>query len=94
MMNEELYEKLEHAFLQYGIEEEVEDVLLELAEMIADKGLSEKDVCIKEKYGKAVIEICGICSAADDADDEDEVSVLIRWMKIDNQEFIINDYLL
>lgn len=92
MMNEELYEKIEHAFLQYRIEEEVEDVLLELAELIADRGPSEKEVCIKEKYGKAVIEVCGICSAGEE--DEEEPSVLIRRIKIGTQEFEIDDYLL
>ena len=92
MMNEELYEKLESAFSQYKIEEEVEDVLLELAELLSDQGQTDKEITHKEKYGKTTIEVCGVCTP--DEQEPEEVSVLIKWIKVGNQEFEINDYLL
>ena len=40
MLNEELYETLEQEFEKNKIEDAVEDILLELAELLADQELS------------------------------------------------------
>lgn len=91
-MNEELYEQLETEFLKYHIEDEVEDVLLELAEALADTGVIGRETTYKETLGRTEVEICGICET--DEDDGDEVEVLVKWIKIGKKEFEIDDYLL
>ena len=53
MLNEELYEELEHEFTKCRIDEEVEDVLLELAEALADTGITGREISVKEQAGHA-----------------------------------------
>lgn len=89
MMNEKLYETLEQEFLMNRVDEDVEDVLLDLAESIADKGIMDKEVVCKESYGKTVVEGCGICT-----EEAEETNVLIKWIKIGKKEFEIGDYFL
>lgn len=92
MLNKELYLQLEREFEHCHMEEEVEDVLLELAEILADKGVMGKEVCHQEKYGRTLVEACAVCSP--DEEEPEEVNVLVRWIKIGKKEFEINDYLL
>ena len=47
MMNEELYEALEQELEKNHVEEDVEDVLLDLAENIAERGIMDKEVIFK-----------------------------------------------
>ena len=47
MLNEELYEELEHEFTKCRVDEEVEDVLLELAEALADMGITGRELSVK-----------------------------------------------
>ena len=89
MMNEELYEALEKEFEKCRMEEEVEDVLLDLAELMADKGIMDKEVICKESYGRTVVEGCGICS-----EEDGELSVLIQWINVGKKKFEIEDYFL
>ena len=89
MFNEETYEELEAEFDKYHIEEEVEEVLLDLAEALADKGILDKELNLTESYGKTQIFATGICT-----DEDGEVSVLIKHIKIGKKEFEINDYFL
>ncbi len=89
MLNEETYEELESEFEKNHIEEEVEEVLLDLAEALADKGILDKDLNLTESYGKTQIVATGICT-----DEDGEVSVLIKQIKIGKKEFEINDYFL
>ena len=89
-MNEELYELLETEFLKYRIDEEVEDVLLTLAECLADTGKNGQETSYTERIGKAELTLYGTCEEAD----EDEVSVFARALKINDEEYQINDYLL
>ena len=89
MFNEETYEELESEFEKNNIEEEVEEVLLDLAEALADKGILDKELNLTESYGKTQIVATGICT-----DEDGEVSVLIKQIKIGKKEFEINDYFL
>ncbi|GLB31130.1 hypothetical protein LAD12857_30530 [Lacrimispora amygdalina] len=89
MFNEETYEELESEFEKNHIEEEVEEVLLDLAEALADKGILDKELNLTESYGKTQIVATGICT-----DEDGEVSVLIKQIKIGKKEFEINDYFL
>lgn len=89
MINEELYETLEQEFERNHVEEDVEDVLLDLAENIADQGIMDKEVIFKESYGKTGVEGCGVC-----AEEDGEISVLIKWIRVEKKEFEINDYFL
>jgi len=89
MLNEETYEELESELEKNHIEEEVEEVLLDLAEALADKGILDKDLNLTESYGKTQIVATGICT-----DEDGEVSVLIKQIKIGKKEFEINDYFL
>lgn len=92
MINRELYGQLEEELKACGIEEEAEDVLLDLSEVLADKGVMEKELHHSEKYGRTLIEICGICTP--DEDDPGETGVLLRWIKIGKKTFDIDDYFL
>ncbi len=87
MMNEQLYESLEQEFEKCHIGEEVEDVLLEMAESMADMGIMDKEVKCKESYGKTVVEACGVCT-----EEDEELSVLIRWITVGKKKFEIEDY--
>ncbi|MDK2965855.1 U-box domain-containing protein 56 [Lacrimispora amygdalina] len=89
MFNEEMYEELEAEFEKNHIEEEVEEVLLDLAEALADKGILDKEVNLTESYGKTQIFAAGICT-----EEDGESSVLIKRIRIGRKEFEINDYFL
>lgn len=91
-MNEELYELLELEFLKYHIDEEVEDLLLELTEALADMKVIGKEVSYKEQAGDAILEICGVCEAGED--DPEEISVYVKTLNISGKEYEIEDYLL
>lgn len=86
MLNEELYEELEQEFLKYRVDEEVEDVLLELAEALADLGITGREVSVKEQAGNAKLVVYGVC--------EEDESVFIKTLSINGKEFEIEDYLL
>lgn len=89
MFNQELYEDLEAEFEKNQIEEEVEEVLLDLAEALADRGIMDKEVSLTESYGKTQIFATGIST-----EEDGEASVLIKRIKIGKKEFEINDYFL
>ena len=89
MFNQELYEVLEAEFEKSHIEEEVEEVLLDLAEALADRGIMDKEVSLTESYGKTQIFANGVCT-----DEDGEINVLIKRIKIGKKEFEINDYFL
>lgn len=88
-MNEELYEALELEFLKNRVDEDVEDVLLGLAEDMADQGIMDKEVISKESYGRTTIEGCGVCT-----EEDGEISVLVKWIRVGEKEFEIDDYFL
>ena len=71
------------------LDEDVEDVLLDLAEHMADQGIMDKEVIFKESYGKTSVEGCGVC-----AEEDGEISVLIKWIRVGKKEFEIDDYFL
>lgn len=89
-MNEELYDLLETEFLKYRIDEEVEDVLLALAESLSDTGKIGQESSYSEPIGSATLTIFG---TLEDSEDEDP-AVFIRSLKINDKEYEINDYLL
>ena len=75
MLNEELYETLEQEFEKNKIEDAVEDILLELAELLADQ----------ETTGKKLY-ACGRC--------EEDGSVYIETLRVNDHEYVIDDYFL
>jgi hypothetical protein len=89
MFNQEIYDLLESEFEKNHLEEDVEEVLLDLSEALADQGIMDKEVSLKESYGKTVVEAVGICS-----EEDEEVVVLIKRVKIGKKEFEIEDYFL
>ena len=89
MMNEELYEALEQELEKNHVEEDVEDVLLDLAENIAERGIVDKEVIFKQSYGRTEVHGCGVC-----AEEDGETSVLIKWIRVGKKEFEIDDYFL
>lgn len=89
MLNQDIYDLLEKEFEKNGIEEDVEEILLDMAEALADQGIMDKEVRLKESYGKTPVEVTGICSV-----EEEEETVLIKTLKIGKKEFVIEDYFL
>ncbi|MFR3728167.1 U-box domain-containing protein 56 [Lacrimispora sp.] len=89
MLNQDIYDLLEKEFEKNGIEEDVEEILLDMAEALADQGIMDKEVRLKESYGKTPVEVTGICSV-----EEGEETVLIKTLKIGKKEFVIEDYFL
>ncbi len=91
MLNEELYEELEHELTKCRVDEEVEDVLLELAEALADMGITGRELSVKEQAGHAKLVAYGIC---EDGEDGEEPGVYIKTLTINGKEFEIEDYFL
>lgn len=89
MLNQDIYDLLEKEFEKNGIEEDVEEILLDMAEALADQGIMDKEVRLKESYGKTPVEVTGICSV-----EEEEETVLIKTLKVGKKEFVIEDYFL
>lgn len=89
MFNQEIYDLLEAEFEKNHLEEDVEEVLLDLSEALADQGIMDKEVSLKESYGKTVVEAVGICT-----EEDEEVIVLIKRVIIGKKEFEIEDYFL
>lgn len=91
-MDEKTYKKLEAELTKCRIDQEAEDILLDLAEMLAEKGAMEKEISVKENYGKTVVEALGTCSPDEGGDEEP--SVYIRLLRVGKAEFEIEDYFL
>ena len=91
MLNEELYEELEHEFMKCRVDEDVDDVLMELAEAIQDLGIIGREVSVKEQAGHGKMEAYGIC---EEGEDGEEPSVYMKTLLINGKEFEIEDYLL
>lgn len=86
MLNEELYEQLELEFEKNRIEDAVEDILLEMAEALADHGVVGKELTYRDQAGLAKLSVVGVC--------EDDESVFIKTLTINGKEYEIEDYLL
>ena len=91
MLNEELYEELEQEFMKCRVDEDVDDVLMELAEAIQDLGIIGREVSVKEQAGHGKLEAYGIC---EEGEDGEEPSVYMKTLLINGKEFEIEDYLL
>jgi len=86
MLNEELYEQLELEFEKNRIEDAVEDILLEMAEALADQGVVGKELTYREQVGHAKLSVVGVC--------EEDDSVLIKTLTINGTEYEIEDYMM
>lgn len=91
-MNEVLYEKLEVEFAKHRIEDEVEDVLLEMAEALSEKQVLNQEIKASLKLGHLKLEACGICEK--DGEDPDDVSVYIKTLTVGTRVFPVEDYFL
>lgn len=89
MLDHDIYEAMEMEFEKNHIEEDVEEVLLDLAEALADQGIMDKELNLTESYGKTQVQVFGICS-----EEDGEVDVFIRRVQIGKKEFVIEDYFL
>ena len=89
-MNEEIYEAIEKALAKNRIREDVDDVLLELAEAIQEEGEGSRTVSVK--YGKAVVEASGRCEV--DEEDDEESYVWIDEIHIGKEVIEIHDYVM
>ncbi|SET60350.1 hypothetical protein [Lacrimispora sphenoides] len=89
MLDQDIYEALEMELERNHIREDVDEVLLDLAEALADKGIMDKELVLTESYGKTQIQVTGICS-----EEEGEVNILMKQVRIGKKEFEINDYFL
>lgn len=89
MFDQAVYEALEIEFERNHIKEDVEEVLLDLAEALADTGTMDKEVVLMETYGKTQIQVAGVCT-----EEDGEVNVLLKRVQIEKKEFEINDYFL
>jgi hypothetical protein len=89
MMNDEIYEELEIEFERHRIDEDVEEVLLDLAEALADHGVMDQEVSLVQAYGKTPITVWGRCE-----EEDEEVNVFINRISIGKKKFVIEDYFL
>ncbi len=89
MFDQDIYEALEMEFVRNHIKEDVDEVLLDLAEALADRGIMDKELVLTESYGKTQIQVTGICT-----EEEGEVNVLVKQVQIGKKEFDIDDYFL
>ena len=91
MLNKELCGKLEQEFALCRIGEEVEDVLLELAELLADTGVTGQEASVKQQVGRNRLTARGTCEKGGEGE---EPAVFIRTLTVNGKEFLIEDYLL
>lgn len=91
MLNEELYEELEGEFTRCRIGEEVEDVLLKMAEALEDTGITGREISVKEQAGHGRLTACGVC---EEGEDGEAPSVYIKTLSVNGKEFQIQDYIL
>lgn len=91
-MNEELYEKIEIELLKHRMEDEVEDILLEMAEILAEMNILDKEIICRKKISQLKLEVCGICEK--EVENSDEINVYIKTLTINGKMFQIEDYLL
>lgn len=89
MLDQDIYEALEMELERNHIREDVDEVLLDLAEALADRGIMDKELVLTESYGKTQIQVTGICS-----EEEGEVNILMKQVRIGKKDFEINDYFL
>ncbi|EXG85741.1 hypothetical protein [Lacrimispora sp.] len=89
MLDQDIYEALEMELERNHIREDVDEVLLDLAEALADRGIMDKELVLTESYGKTQIQVTGICS-----EEDGEVNILMKQVRIGKKEFEINDYFL
>ena len=88
-LNEEIYESLEKELKQHHIEDMAEDLLLELAEMIADEGGKQKKITVKLTVNKIDLTAIGHNDF-----EEEEGEVYIESLSVDGKVFLIEDYVL
>ncbi len=91
MLNEELYKELEQEFTRCRIGQEVEDVLLEMAEALGDMGITGREISVKEQAGHSRLAACGVC---EEGEDGEAPSVYIKTLSVNGKEFQIQDYIL
>ncbi len=89
MLDQDIYEALEMELERNHISEDVDEILLDLAEALADRGIMDKELVLTESYGKTQIQVTGVCS-----EEEGEVNILMKQVRIGKKEFEINDYFL
>ncbi|MEY8356343.1 U-box domain-containing protein 56 [Lachnospiraceae bacterium 54-53] len=89
MFNKDTYEAMEAEFEKNHVEEDVEEVLLDLAEALADRRIMDKEINLTESYGKTQVFVSGICS-----EEDGEVNVFIKRVRMGKKEFEIEDYFL
>ncbi|WP_313181057.1 U-box domain-containing protein 56 [Lacrimispora sp.] len=89
MLDQDIYEALEMELERNHIREDVDEILLDLAEALADRGIMDKELVLTESYGKTQIQVTGVCS-----EEEGEVNILMKQVRIGKKEFEINDYFL
>lgn len=89
MLNNDIYEALEMEFEKNHMEEDVEEVLLDLAEALADKGIRDKEIRLTQSYGKTRVQAVGACT-----EEDGETGVYIKRILIGKKEFEIEDYIL
>ena len=91
-MTEKTYNQIEALLKAKKIQEEPEDILLELAEHLADAGQTDTPLTHKLKIGKTTIPPTAICTPSNE--DPEGIPVLKKTLTIDGDEFPIDEYLL
>lgn len=86
MLNETLYEMLEQEFEKNKIEDAVEDILLDMAELLADQEATGTKLTCQAKAGRAKLKVCGRC--------EEDGGVYIETFSINGKDYEIDDYFL
>ncbi len=89
MFDQNMYEAIEEEFEKNRISEDVEEVLLDMSESLADQGIMDKEIHFTQSYGETQLSVWGICS-----EEEGEVNVFIKRVGIGKKEFEIEDYFL
>lgn len=89
MFNQDCYEALEREFEKNHMDEDVEEVLLGLAESLAEQEIMDKEISLTESYGKTKVSAWGVCTQ-----EEEEINVFINKVQIGKKEFVIEDYFL
>lgn len=91
-MDKKTYKELERMLAHHKLHDDVDDVLLEMAETLADENVVGEKMVVTAKFGKVKIEACGICTPNED--DPELTDVYVEWIQIGTERIEIADYIM
>ena len=91
-MDKKTYKELERLLAVHKLKEDTDEVFLELAEALEEKGIQPEAITVQLRFGKTKVEACGRCNQNEE--DPEEVDVYMEWIQIGTEKILVEDYVL